>query len=209
VLRLVIVNSLQTTFMKTTITILLIAFSLVAPAQKIEYRHDSLFVNRFYVDAQTSKSTIDKLLGSKGKTKKSKDNNKINPATGKKVVRTTDFYYDLGLFFRRYDYDTSKLSVGIKLYRDTDPKEDRQSELTEPFKGELFIADNYINDKRTLEQLNQLKNCSVTMSSVSLGSFSSIIGGDIVYLQNIIRLSFDKKTRQLNAIFIHHNFKDR
>lgn len=106
-------------------------------AQKIEYRHDSLFVNSFYVDAQTSKSTLDSLLTAKGKAKTSRDNDKINPSTGKKVVRETDFYYGLGLFFRRYDYDTTKLSVGIKLYRDTDAKEDRQSELTKPFQGEL------------------------------------------------------------------------
>ena len=195
--------------MRTAITILLAAFSVVATAQKIEYRRDSLFVNSFYIDAQTRKSTIDSLLNAKGKTKASKDNDKLNPVTGKKVVRTTDFYYDLGLFFRRYDYDTTKLSVGIKLYRDTDPKEDRQSELTEPFKGQLYIAENYINDKRTLEQLQQLKNCSVTTSSVSLGSYSSLIGGDIIYLQNIIRLSFDRKTSELKSVFIHHNFKDR
>ena len=195
--------------MRTAISILLVAFSIIATAQKIEYRHDSLFVNSIYVDAQTSISTIDSLLKAKGKTKTSKDNNKLNPATGKKAVRTTNFYYDLGLFFRRYDYDTTKLSVGIKLYRDADSKEDRQSELTEPFKGELYIADNYINDKRTLEQLQQLKNSSVTTSSVSLGSYSSLIGGDIMYLQNIIRLSFDRKTSELKAVFIHHNFKDR
>ncbi len=195
--------------MRTAITILLLSFSLVSIGQKIEYRHDSLFVNSFYVDAQTSKSTIDSLLSAKGKTKTSRDNDKINPGTGKKVLRTTDFYYDLGLFFRRYDYDTTKLSVGIKLYRDTDPKEDRQSELTEPFKGELYIADNYINDKRTLEELQQLKNCNVTTSNVSLGSYSSLIGGDIMYRQNIIRLSFERKTSELKAVFIHHNFKDR
>jgi hypothetical protein len=195
--------------MRTILTILLFFFSFVAVGQKIEYRHDSLFVNSFYVDAQTTKSAIDSLLNTKGKTKASKDNDKINPATGKRVVRTTDFYYDLGLFFRRYDYDSTKLSVGLKLYRDTDAKEDRHSELTEPFKGELYIADNYINDKRTLEQLQRLKNCSITTSSVSLGSYSFLIGGDIVYLQNIIRLSFDRKTNELRSVFIHHNFKDR
>ena len=182
---------------------------MVATGQKIEYRHDSLFVNNFYVDAQTTKATIDSLLNTKGKTKTSKDNDKLNPTTGKKVVRTTDFYYDLGLFFRKYDYDTTKLSVGIKLYRDTDPKEDKQSELTETFKGQLFIADNYINDKRTIEQLQQLKNCSVTIDQASLGSYSTIIGGDIIYEQNIIRLSFDRKTKELKSVFIHHNFKDR
>jgi hypothetical protein len=195
--------------MRTAITILLVAFSLVVTAQKIEYRHDSLFVNSFYVDAQTSKFTLDSLLTAKGKTKTSRDKYKIDPSTGKKAVQTTDFYYGLGLFFRRYDYDTTKLSLGVKLYRDTDAKADRQDELTGTFKGELYIAGNYINDKRTLGQLQQLKSCRVTTTSVSLGSYSSLIGGDIIYLQNIIRLAFDRKTSELKSVFIHHNFKER
>lgn len=195
--------------MRITITIFLVSIFSVATGQKIEYRHDSLFVNNFLVDAKTTKTTLDSLLNAKGKTKTSKDNNKINPATGKKVVRITDFYYEQGLFFRRYDYDTAQLSVGIKLYRDTDKKEDRENELTEPFKGELFIADNFINDKRTIEQLQLLKNCSVTRSYVSLGTYSYPIGGDIIYLQSVIRISFDKKTNELTDVFIHHNFKDR
>jgi hypothetical protein len=111
--------------------------------------------------------------------------------------------------FMGYEYSTTKPSVGIKLYRDKDRKEDRQSESTEPFAGELFIADNYINDKRTIGQLRQLKNCSVTISTVSSGSYSSLIGGDIIYLENIIRLLFDSKTSELTSVFIHHNFKDR
>ncbi len=194
--------------MRAVVTILSVALSLVVTAQKVEYTNDSLFVNNFYVDALTSKFTIDSLLNAKGKSKASKDKDKINPITGKKAVETTLFYYDLGLFFRWYDYDTTKLSVGIKLYRDTDSKVDRQSELTEPFKGELYVAGNYINDKRTIDQLNELKNCSVTVSMVSLGSISSLLGGDIIYLENIIRLSFDRKTNELKAVFIHHIFKD-
>jgi hypothetical protein len=202
-------SHVQTTSMRIIITIFLVIFYLLATGQNIEYRHDSLFINKFFVDAQTNKATIDSLLNTKGKTKTSKDNDKLNPATGKKAVRTTDFYYDLGLFFRRYDYDTTKLSVGIKLYSDTDPKEDKQSELTETFKGQLFIADNYINEKRTIEQLKQLNYCTVTVSQASLGSYSTIIGGDIIYEQNIIRLLFDRKTKELKSVFIHHNFKDR
>jgi hypothetical protein len=195
--------------MRIIITILLSFIYFIVSGQKIEYRHDSLFVNNFYVDAQTSKSIIDSLLNTKGKIKISKDNDKVNPATGKKGVQTTDFYYDLGLFFRWYDYDTTQLSVGIKLYRDTDPKEDRQHVLAEPFKGQLYIADNYMNDKRASKQLQELKNCSVTVTQASIGSYSTIIGGDIVYEQNIIRLSFDSKTSELKSVYIHHNFKDR
>lgn len=195
--------------MRTALITLSISFSIVAFGQNIQYRNDSLFVNSFCVDAQTSKPTLDSLLSSKGKTKRSKDNYKINPATGKSVRQTTDYYYDLGLFFRKYDYDSTKLSVGIKLNRDTNKKEERKDELTETFKGELFIAGNYINDKKTLEQLHQLKNCYITTTHVSIGFNSSLIGGDIIYLQNIIRLSFDSKTKELKSVFIHHNFKDR
>ncbi len=184
-------------------------FYFLATGQIIEYRHDSLFVNNFYVDAQTDKAAIDSLLSTKGKIRTSKDKYKLNPETGKSVVLTTYYYYDLGLFFRRYDYDTAKLSVGIKLYRDTDRKVDRQAELTETFKGELLIAGNYMNDKRTIVQLQQLKNCAVRVSQATVGSYSSIIGGDIIYEQNIIRLSFDIRTKELISVFIHHNFKDR
>lgn len=195
--------------MRVIITIFCLTFYFLATGQIIEYRHDSLFVNNFYVDAQTDKAAIDSLLSTKGKIRTSKDKYKLNPETGKSVVLTTYYYYDLGLFFRRYDYDTAKLSVGIKLYRDTDRKVDRQAELTETFKGELLIAGNYMNDKRTIVQLQQLKNCAVRVSQATVGSYSSIIGGDIIYEQNIIRLSFDIRTKELISVFIHHNFKDR
>ncbi|MFD2920199.1 hypothetical protein ACFS6H_10795 [Terrimonas rubra] len=195
--------------MQIVSTLFLLLFYFVAAGQKVEYRHDSLFVNNFYVDAQTNKTTIDSLLGVKGKTKTSKDSYKINPATGKKVLRTTYFYYTLGLFFRYYDYDTVKLSVGIKLHRDTDTKRDKREELSETFAGQLYIADNYINDKRKIEELKHLKNCSVTVDQASLGYYSKIIGGDIIYGENIIRLTFDSNTTELKAVYIHHNFKDR
>lgn len=195
--------------MRIVSTLFLLLFYFVAAGQKVEYRHDSLFVNNFYVDAQTNKTTIDSLLGVKGKTKASKDSDKINPATGKKVLITTYFYYTLGLFFRYYDYDTLQLSIGIKLHRDTDTKRDKREELSETFAGQLYIADNYINDKRTIEELKHLKNCSVTVTQVSLGYYSKIIGGDIIYGENVIRLAFDSNTTELIAVYIHHNFKDR
>lgn len=195
--------------MKITITLFFASIFSVANGQKIEYRNDSLFVNNFFVDAQTTKTILDSLLNAKGKTKTSRDHDKLNPATGEKVLQTTYFYYEKGLFFRRYDYDTTQLSVGIKLYRDTDKKEDKENELTEPFTGELFIADNFVNDKRTIQQLQLLKKCSVTTSYVSLGSYSYLLGGDIIYQKSIIRISFDKKTNELTNVFIHHNFKDR
>ena len=195
--------------MREVFILFLASFSLTTFAQKVEYRNDSLYINNLFVDAQTNASTLDSVLNAKGKTKKSKSSFKENQITGKKVVQTTRFYYDLGLFFRTYDNDSTQLSVGVKLYRDTDKREEKQSELTEPFKGQLFIADNFINDKRSIEELEKLKNCSVTVSKASLGSYSTIIGGDIIYKESVIRLSFDKTTKGLKALFIHHNLKDR
>ena len=139
--------------MREVFILFLASFSLTTFAQKVEYRNDSLYINNLFVDAQTNASTLDSVLNAKGKTKKSKSSFKENQITGKKVVQTTRFYYDLGLFFRTYDNDSTQLSVGVKLYRDTDKREEKQSELTEPFKGQLFIADNFINDKRSIEEL--------------------------------------------------------
>jgi hypothetical protein len=183
--------------------------SLTTFGQKVEYRNDSLYINGLFINAQTKNSTLDSVLNAKGRNKTSRSSFKINPATDKKVIEATRFYYDLGLFFRTYDYDTTQLSIGIKLYRDTDKKEDKQSELTDTFKGQLYIADNYMNDKRSIEELEQLRNCRITISKASLGTYSTIIGGDIIYMENVIRLSFDKTTKELKAIYIHHNFKDR
>ena len=195
--------------MRLSLIIFFSLFYFITTGQRIEYRHDSLFINNYFVDAQVSKPTLDSILSSKGKLKISKDEFKINQVTGKKVICTTFFYYEKGLFFRKYDNDASKLSVGIKLYHYTDKKQDRQSELNDIFKGQLYIAENFINDKVSIAQLKKLNNCSVTVSQLSFGSYSSIIGGDIIYELNVIRLSFDKKTNELKAVFIHHNFKDR
>lgn len=177
--------------------------------QEIEYRNDSLFVNDTYVDAQTTKTTLDSLLKSIGRSRKSKSDIPKCDNPNKKVIRTTYFYYDLGLFFRKYDCDTSKLSVGIKLYKDCDEKYDKKNgELTNTYTGNLTIAGNQINGKREIQELEQMSNCKVTVSTINFGSISRIIGGDIVYKKNFIRLSFDSKTNQLTYVYIHHNFRN-
>ena len=177
--------------------------------QRIEYRNDSLFVNDFYINAQTTKTKLDSLFKSDSKSKKSKSDIPKCDNPNKKVVRTTYFYYDLGLFFRKYDCDTSKLSVGIKLYNDSDGKNDKKnSELTNTYLGQLIIAGNLINGKREIKELEQMNNCKVTVSKLNFGSISRIIGGDINYRKSFIRLSFDSKTSQLTNVYIHHNFQN-
>jgi hypothetical protein len=205
----VLQGGFNTKTMRIIFTILLAAFCSLAYGQKVEYRHDSLFINDYFVDAQTGNPTLDSLLESKGKTRRSTDKYSIDSSTGKKLKLTTRSYNDLGLLFRRYDDDPTKLSVRIKLYRETDAKRERKDELTETFGGELYIAGNYLNGKRTLAQLKELRNCTVTTSSISFGSYTGLLGGDIVYGENVIRLAFDKQTSELISVFIHHNFKER
>ncbi len=185
----------------------LLSFSVFG--QEVAYRHDSLFLNNYFVDAATSKRVLDSLLQSTGKTKRSKDKFRKNPITGKKVRQTTLFYYDEGLFFRKYDHDSTKMSIGIKLYREVDKSKERRTELKKPFKGKLYIAGNYINDKRQIEQLRNLENCSVVIKRLTFRETSAILGGDLVYMDNLIRLSFDNTTEELTAVFIHYNFKDK
>jgi hypothetical protein len=182
-----------------------IFLSFPAVGQKMEYRNDSLFVNGQFVDAQTPKEVLDRLLGVVGKTKISKAEFRKHPITGKKVVQTTHFYSKLGLFFRTYEDKPSQLSIGIKLYRDTDLQKDKESELKAVFKGQLYVAENFLNDKRTMEQLRSLKNCSIQEIQI----FSMSLGAEFLYKENVIRLSLDSQTKELKEVFIHHNFKDR
>jgi hypothetical protein len=186
-----------------------IFLSFPAVGQKMEYRNDSLFVNGQFVDAQTPKEVLDRLLGVVGKTKTSKEEFRKHPNTGKKGIRTTHFYYKLGLFFRTYEDEPSQLSVGIKLYRDTDLERDQESELKAVFKGQLYVAENFLNDQRTMEQLRSLKNCSMQEIQLYLGTFSMSLGAELLYKESVIRLSLDSQTKELKEVFIHHNFKDQ
>ncbi|MBX2978728.1 MAG: hypothetical protein KF905_05475 [Flavobacteriales bacterium] len=190
------------------ILILVIFQAISAMGQNITHRNDSLFINDFYVNPQITKSTLDSLLASTSKAKKSKGNTPPCPNSDKKVTRTTYFYYELGIFLRKYDCDTSKFSLGIKLYHDSDRKYDKRSgELTNTFSGELLIADNEIHDKREISELQAMDNVTVTISKLEIGIISSVIGGDIVSVRDFIRLSFDSKTDQLTHVYIHHNFR--
>jgi|CXWL01.1.fsa_nt_gi hypothetical protein len=203
-------SHVRKTFMRITFIIFLIIFYLAATGQKIEYRNDSLFIENIYVDAQTPKDELDKILNEPGKTRKSKNNFRKHPVTGKKVREKTIYYLNHGLYFRRYDYDTTKFSVGLRLYPYMVDKQEKVYGLPgRAFSGQLYIGENFINDKRTISELQTLKNCSVTLEEVVWGTYRTIIGGDIIYKQNIIRLSFDPQNKELTSVLIHHNFRDR
>lgn len=188
----------------------LLTFCLFVKGQIIEYRNDSLFIENVYVDAQTPKNQLDKILGESGRTINSKSDFRRHPATGKKVKETTIYYLNHGLYFRKYDYDSTKLSIGVKLYQYKISKDEANYGMSgRPFTGQLFIAENLINGKRSFSELQKMKNCTLTVDEAVIGSYKRIIGGDIVYKENIIRLSFDNQTNELTEVVIHHNFKDR
>jgi hypothetical protein len=66
---------------------------------------------------------------------------------------------------------------------------------TKVFKGSLFIGNNYINDKRQVEQLQKLKDCIMTYNKV----FLSVIE----YQQRQIRVLYDIMTHEVTCIFIN------
>ena len=173
-------------------------------AQNIHYRNDSLFINETYLNEETTKEELDILLKSKGKTKTSK-----SKYTPEKTKETTWYYHDLGLFFRKYENKPERLHIGIKLHEELDPKMDKsRSQLKSKFKGELYIGDDYMNDKRTLAQLKNLKSSTFTLSTMMFGSYNQVLGGELIYEGQQIRISFDKETSKLTTLHIHYNLKN-
>lgn len=189
--------------MRKVLTSFLSVIYTIAIGQTIDFRNDSLFVNNFLVDSRTSKSKIDSLLHSNGKTTSSGDKSRINPLTGKSVTQTTVFYDDIGVFFRKSDYDSTAVIVGIKMSSETNIDRDNQSGLTEIFKGQLLIAENDMNDKKTVSQLQHLKNCEVMFRSLSTSSREYLMEGEIVYGKGIITIVFDSDTNKVTSIIIN------
>lgn len=175
--------------------------------QKIEYRNDSLFINNLFVDASIEKDVLDSLIGSSGKVKRSKDKFRRIKETGKKEKVKTVYYQDKGLFFRTFEHDSTKLMVRIKFTHDSDRKKNKKSELKRIFTGKLFIAGNHINDNLEVSQLKDLENCRLEMLYVSFGSKSERLGGELICMRNMIKLSFDDNTDYLTTLSILHNFK--
>lgn len=190
--------------MRVSLSIIFCTLYIFSAAQKIEYRNDSLFVNGIYVDARTSKADLDKILNEDGKIRRSVSHLITHPVTGKKAKEKTVYYFQQGLLFRWYDFDSSKLSVAVKLqFYDNSKLEVTNGILGKLFKGDLMIGDSYWNKKNGFENLN---NASLdTVSTNSALKQRTWFEKNLFYKQNVIRLSFSS-TKQLTTIFIHHNF---
>jgi hypothetical protein len=176
--------------------------SLGAIAQKVEFRNDSLFINGFYLTGKTDKSTIDSILQSKGKIKEQWGHDMT-----KKIFMTRYIYNKLGLIVRKEASDPTKLSIAIKLNRNENPVVDISNMDTKRFTGDLFIGDNYMNDKKTIEQLKMLTNCKVTFkgfaSNVPGFPYAGVHSADIVYQKAPISLIIDFITKEVTCVFIN------
>lgn len=185
-----------------SIIAVLIFFS--ADAQKVEARNDSLFINSTYINQLTRKETLDSLLGSEGKAKKQPGKTVKGSKKRYKVFKYV--YKKLGLVFSKSDTLTSQLMIGIKLKRNSNDEVDNNNLPTDVFKGELYVGDNYMNDKLSIEQLRTLKDCRLDYKQISFTlqqSPSTISQAKLIYSTKAYNLLFDSKTVQLTCIFIY------
>ena len=187
--------------MRLLLSIILIHTSLFVIGQRIDFRNDSLFINNYFVNRSTSKTTLDSLLKAEGKEKKR--TGKYKPGT-KEIMKWTSYTYNKkGLIFSTKDYDTTHLFVFIMLYRNTNPLVDQNNMPTKTFKGELFIGNNYMNDKRRIDQLQKLDDCLVSFEESTFASHTGITICNIIYQKRSIRVHFDFQTNELTWISIN------
>jgi len=186
--------------MRFFFTLLLIPVSFSAMGQKIEFRSDSLFINSCFVDWLTSKSKLDSLLNEKGRLKNIVGKHKTGSFEATKWLKI--IYNKAGLIFSKKDNDSSNLSVAIKLYKNSNPEVDQNNMATKTFKGQFFIDSNYMNDKRTTEQLQKLKKISVSCKESTFAKRTRTVFCDIFYAKRGIKALFDFQTNSLTCIFI-------
>lgn len=187
--------------MKFIFLLVFLHATLFTTGQRVDFRNDSLFINTIFVNATSSKSTLDSLLEEKGKqvTILGKYMHGVN----QKTKWTKIIYNKKGLIFSKNEFDSSNLSLAVKLYKNTDPEVDRNNMSTKSFHGELFIDTNYLNDKRRIDQLQKLSNCLVSYKESTFLSHTGIINCNIFYRKREIRALFDFQTNNLTCIFIN------
>lgn len=195
--------------MKYFLPIIFCFIHVIVAGQTIEYRNDSLYINTLFVDSKTSNAKIDSLLESKGISKSSEDDYRTNPTTGKSVIQKTDFYFEKGIFFRRYDFDKSAITVGIRLLDGENKKAKTQTGLDKSFEGELLIEGNHMNKIKKANQLTTLKNCEVIYRSLRTSSREYLMQAEIYHGNNQITIFLDEDTNEVTAIFISLNLSDK
>ena len=189
--------------MRFFLIILLFHFSNYIIGQRIDFRNDSLFINSFFVNGRTSTSTLDSLLGAKGKEKSI--TGKERPGTQTAIKWMSITYSKLGLIFNTNNYDPNALALAIKLHKNTKPDVDWNNMPTKIFNGELYIDGNYMNDKRTIDQLQKMQNCKISYRESSFAGHTGITQCQIICLDTDIRALFDFQTNELTCVFIGYS----
>ncbi|MEP6795790.1 MAG: hypothetical protein ABJB16_15780 [Saprospiraceae bacterium] len=193
--------------MRTFSTCVFVVLHLFAIGQVISFHDDSLKINKIYIDARITPKQLDLLLGAKHTKLKTKSDVQIKTHTGIKVKQVTYYYPALGLYFRTYKDDASKFALGLKLTNAIDPKDEVIQKLIKPFAGYLFIVGNDMARYKSVNEIKLLPNVSVSFQESYPDGKKTIVGGEILYQKDIIRLSIDKKTQEITAIYFYHNFK--
>ena len=186
--------------MRIFLFILCMYFSFTVFSQKIDFRNDSLFVNNYFINGFTNKTTLDSLLNLKSKEKKSKG--KWKPGTKDRMHYVKYIYKRAGIQFTKDDYEPEKISIGLKLYKNSGSFDYQNNEITGTFKGVLFIGENYINDKRKLAELQTLKDCSISYQESTMNDHTVIYNCKIIYKKRNIVVLFDYETNEMTNIFI-------
>lgn len=193
--------------MRTYTTCILVLLHLFSIGQVISFHDDSLKINKINIDAHTTAKQLDKLLGAKHSKVKLKSDLNIKTHTGIKVKQVAYYYSSLGLAFRTYKDDPLKYSFSIKLSDASDGSDEFDGKLDKPFSGYFFLASNVMTGHKTVDDIKQMKNVAVSFQESYPGGKKTIIGGEILYQKDIIRLSVDKKTQEITALHFYHNFK--
>ncbi len=184
-----------------------ILLHVYATGQVISFHDDSLKINKIYIDALTTAKQLDVILGAKHTSVKAKSDLNIKTHTGVKVKQVTLYYPTLGIGFRTYKDDPSKYSLSIKIANTSDASDEFDGKLVQLFTGYLFIVGNDMTGHKSVEDIKLMKNVAVSLQEGYPGGKKTIVGGEILYQKDIIRLSVDKKTQEITAVNFYHNFK--
>lgn len=193
--------------MRTYSTCILVLLHLFSIGQVISFHDDSLKINKIYIDAHTTAKQLDGLLGAKHSTVKMKSDLNIKTHTGIKVKQVAYYYPALGLVFRTYKDDPLKYSFSIKLSDPSDGSDEFAGKLDKLFSGYLFMVSNVMTGHKTVDDIKLMKNVAVSFQESYPGGKKTIVGGEILYQKDIIRLGIDKKTQEITSVNFYHNFK--
>lgn len=175
--------------------------------QVISFHDDTLKINKTYIDARISSRQLDRIVGSKHKTVKAQSDFQINTHTGKFIKQVTLYYPALGFYFRTYADDPAKFSMGVKLSTGVDAMDNFDKKLQKPFSGYLFIIGYDFKKIKTIEEIKQNPNLTVSFKEVTIGAVKTLVGAEIIHQKDVIRVNTGKDSKEIASLHLYHNFR--